>query len=169
MTQKIFLIGMPGSGKTYWGSVIAAMKAVPFIDLDEYIETREQKTIAEFFKQHDEKAFREIENAFLTEIIENTDESIVIACGGGTPCYKDNMSLMKQNGTVIYLEASISFIVERLKNNIDNRPLLAGHDDLVGRLQHILNEREAIYKQADHILQVDYITAATFDEILKHV
>jgi len=169
MTQKIFLIGMPGSGKTYWGSVIATLKGVPFIDLDAYIEEKEQKTIADFFREHDEKAFREIENAFLADIIESTEGCLIIACGGGTPCYKDNMNMMKQNGIVIYLKAEISFIAKRLKNNKDGRPLLAGYDDLETRLKQLLEDRSTVYEQADHILQADYVTATTFDEILKHV
>ena len=169
MSNKIFLVGMPGSGKTYWGKVIAAMKGIPFIDLDEYIESREQKSISEFFKEHDEKVFREIENAFLADIIEANEGDIVIACGGGTPCYKDNMNLMKNNGVVIYLKADVSFLMERLKGHIDKRPLLAAHTDIEDRLKQLLNERSAIYEQADHILQVDYITAITFDEILRNV
>ena len=165
MSNRIFLIGMPGCGKTHWGEIIAQRYELPFYDLDAYIEEREQMTIAEFFKQHNEKAFREIENDFLTEIIEDAD-TFVMACGGGTPCYKDNMNLMKQNGLTIYLEADIDMIIDRIQQHLGNRPLLEGSEDIKSRLHQILEERAPIYKQADHILQVDYISAATFDEIL---
>jgi len=165
----IFLVGMPGSGKTYWGGVIAMMKGISFIDLDEYIETKEQRSIADFFKEHDEKAFREIEKTYLASIIENNTADTIIACGGGTPCYMDNMNLMKQNGVVIYLKTGTSFLMDRLKGHIDKRPLLTAHTDLNKRLETLLTERAPIYEQAHHILQVDYITPATFDEILKNV
>lgn len=165
----IFLIGMPGAGKTFWGKEIAHIKNIPFIDLDEYIETREQKTIAQFFTDHDEKAFREIENAFLVDIIENAKGPMVVACGGGTPCYKDNMALIKQNGIVVYLKADVSFLLGRLKGYIDNRPLLSGQDDIEEKLQELLNDRSPVYEQADHILQADYISQVTFEQILKDV
>jgi shikimate kinase len=165
----VFIIGMPGSGKSHWGHAVAMTKGIPFIDLDEYIEARQHKTIAEFFSQNDEKAFRTIENALLVEIIKKHKGDLIVACGGGTPCYKDNFSLMKKNGIVIYLKATVTFLANRLKGHIDKRPLLSGHAELKARLRDILKERKKIYEQADYIFAADSVTPLTFDEIIKNV
>ena len=125
--KPIFLIGYMGSGKTTLGRALSQATGMQFIDLDEYIENRYHMSISEIFSCHGEAGFRQREQAILTEVADFED--VIIACGGGTPCFYDNMELMNRRGTTILLEASHARLSERLSAARSKRPLIAAMTD----------------------------------------
>ena len=125
--KRIFLIGYMGSGKTTLGRAFAKDAGLSFIDLDWYIEERALRTISALFAEEGEEGFRRLERRMLHEVSEFED--VVIACGGGTPCYYDNMDFMMQAGITVYLDASEDVLFRRLKVASVNRPLLKGKTD----------------------------------------
>ena len=164
--SAIFLIGMPGAGKTYWGKEIGAAYDLPFIDLDGFIEMQEQLTIPEIFAAKGEDSFRLIEQAALKSIIAQLTFPAIIACGGGTPVFFDNMQVMKEAGTVVYLEAPLPILYDRLQETLNMRPILKDEDSLASLLEILYVSRKEIYEQADHILNAIDITVATFTQII---
>ena len=104
--RRIIIIGYMGSGKTTVGRALAKELGMPFYDLDWYIESRRHKTVPQLFSEVGEEGFRKIEYNMLHEVAEFED--VVISCGGGTPCFFDNIDYMNQQGDVIYLKADPS-------------------------------------------------------------
>ena len=125
--KRIFLIGYMGSGKTTLGRAFAKSAGLSFIDLDWYIEERTHRTVSQLFQEEGEEGFRRLEHRMLHEVSEFED--VVIACGGGTPCYFDNMDFMIQSGITVYLDASQNVLFKRLKIASANRPLVKGKTD----------------------------------------
>jgi len=149
-----FLIGMPGVGKTTFGAALAKQLELPFIDLDAYIEHREGSTIAELFKKG-EAHFRAVESKALLELL-HTRDAIVVACGGGTPCFNNNIEAMKSKGIVVYLNAEIATILARIsKQKSAVRPLLDADLELQKQLDHLYRNRLAYYEQADFTISLD--------------
>ncbi len=147
--KTTFLIGYMGSGKTTLGRAVSARTGVRFIDLDDYIEQREGCTIREIFATRGEAAFRDIERQALAEVCAMTDT--LVACGGGTPCFGDNMEVMNSRGLTVYLDAPHSSLLSRLKEGRAARPLIASlSDDELG---------EFITTQLDR--RLPYYTRAT--------
>ena len=162
----IFLVGMPGVGKTYWGNKIYEGYDLEFKDLDVYVARKESASIAALFATYGESGFRERERRCLEQIIKETTEPTVIACGGGTPAYSDNMKIMKDAGTVVYLRADIGTLVQQLSESTEVRPLLRGRGDMATYLEGLLSKRKINYEQAHHILDTKFISLATFGEII---
>jgi len=155
LNKKIFLIGMPASGKTNYGKKLAKFFNVPFLDLDREIEKTTQQSISALFKDKGEAHFRILETKQLQLIIANHQVE-VIACGGGTPCFYNNLELMKNAGLVIYLDISLEKLIMRLnKKQTSNRPLLSNEENLKAKLQAILTERSSYYLQAHHSIRAD--------------
>src|SRR3954470_7416337 len=100
--MKIFLIGFMGSGKTHWGKLLAAKLHVPFFDLDTVISATEKESVSEIFATKGEEYFRYKEKEILEELVEDHD-NFIISCGGGTPCFFNNIDFMKKKGRVIWL------------------------------------------------------------------
>lgn len=125
--MTIFLIGYMASGKTTLGRALAKELGYSFIDLDFYIEQRYRKRIPQLFSEMGESGFRDLEARMLREAGEFCDT--VISCGGGTPCFGDNMEYMLHAGTTVWLDATIDRICERLKIAKTRRPLLDGKTD----------------------------------------
>jgi shikimate kinase len=168
--EKIFLIGMMGSGKSYWAKKIAKWNKCVGYDLDDIIEMNEEKTIPEIFSEDGEDAFRKTEAKIIRWFKEK--KKFVIATGGGTPCFHDNMNWMKKEGVVIWLDESIEVLVSRLIANKTKRPLIANlSDDQISKfVQEKLVERNPIYQQAHYRLTSDEIKEANLKKlILKHV
>lgn len=162
----IFLIGMPAAGKSWWGKRIAETYNIPCVDLDEYIEHGEKATIPQLFEKYGETAFRDTETAALKKIIAGNTANVVVACGGGTAVFNDNMLLMKQAGCTIYLKATLETLASRIHMGEDVRPLINRSPFLLGSLQQMLNARENFYEQADHILQVENLSITNFAQII---
>lgn len=165
----IFLIGMPGSGKTYWANKIAKEYNIKYIDLDELIEKREGVTVSKIFDVHGEEHFRVIEHNTLLYLTQNHNEDkTVVACGGGTPVFNNNLQLMKENGCVVYLNVDTDTINSRLHGEEkDERPLLAIFNSIKEVLDNILEKRKPIYEQAHYILNGDQISLNSFKPIIN--
>lgn len=148
----IFLTGFMGSGKTTLGKKLAQQTGVKFIDLDRYIEKKENKTILWIFKHEGEETFRTMEKNALLELTKS-EEPTVIALGGGTVTFEDNLKLVKNNGLVVYIELSAEQLAERLKKSRQKRPLIKDFKDdgLLKTINLKLEERKAFYHQA-HII-----------------
>jgi len=148
---RIFIVGMPGAGKSFWGEQIASSLRMPFIDLDHSIETRSNKTISDIFNEG-EDVFREIEGKTLREVSMESD-SFVMATGGGCPCFHENLDWMNDNGISVYLRRDLSEIVKNLDLNSDNRPLLIEESgkNLTNKLTDLYSKRIAHYEQT-HII-----------------
>jgi shikimate kinase len=151
----IFLLGFMGSGKSHCGKKIAVHLGVPFIDLDEEIEKAEKKSISNLFAEEGEVEFRKMEasalRAFVKKYsIDKSSVNAVVSCGGGTPCYHDNMDFMNQHGLTVWLNPAIEMLVDRLKKEQDHRPLIAGmsEDELEKFITSKLAERVSFYSKA---------------------
>lgn len=146
--KPIFIMGFMASGKTTFGRALAKALNRDFIDLDFYIEQRFRKSIPSIFAEEGEEGFRTKESAMLREAGEF--DNTVIACGGGTPCFNDNMAYMKSRGFTVYLDTTVECIVRRLQANNSRRPLMAGRSEDEIRRQTIeaLNRRMKFYRQA---------------------
>ena len=151
--DKIYLWGMMGAGKSTIGSVVAERLGLPFIDLDQLIETKEQQSITTIFEAKGEVYFRELERLTLHHIVHHGAPGIY-ACGGGTPCFYDNDDRMLQSGLCIYLKADPDLLVQHLYNDVGKRPLLEGvpKEEMVSYLEKMLDSRAEIYEGAHAIV-----------------
>lgn len=151
---KIFLNGYMGSGKSSAGETLASQLGYEFIDLDKFIEKEYKMTIPEIFSAKGEKEFRAMEHNALKKVIEK-ENNIVVACGGGTPCYYGNMELMNNNGTTVYLKMSTDALVSRLLIAKDKRPLILNKDEKQLRefVNRQLEKREDTYHQAQYTVK----------------
>ena len=151
---RIILIGYMGAGKTTVGKALAKELGVPFYDLDWYIESRMHKTVAQIFAEKGEEGFRKIEHNMLHEIAEFED--VIVSCGGGTPCFFDNIDYMNQQGPVIYLKADPEVLYKHLVMSKNDRPLLRGKspEELITFIREQLEKREPFYTKAKYTLDV---------------
>ena len=151
--MRIFLIGFMGSGKTHWGKQLASQMKIPFFDLDEVISEREGKTVGEIFALSGEEIFRVKEREVLEALIDE-NASMVLSCGGGTPCFFNNIERMKKYGVVVWLNTHVEILLSRLMKEKATRPLIRNIDDDEMRSYIIrkLNERRMYYEQADVII-----------------
>ena len=166
LPDTFFLIGFMGSGKSHWGKIWSATTKLPFYDLDHRIEKAFKMTITEIFERKGEEKFREMERYHLRKF--SSKKKFVLACGGGTPCFSDNMQWMKSEGTVIYLQASPEMIVERLIHETAHRPVIKDvkPTELLTFVKNKLKEREPFYMQADHVLDVKDLNELTLSGFL---
>ena len=146
-----------GSGKTTVGRQLALSLGLSFYDLDWYIEMRFRRTIEQIFKEKGEEGFRTIEFNMLREVAEFED--IVLSCGGGTPCFGDNMDYINSKGETIYLQAAPEVLAAHLRMGKVVRPLIQGKNDeeLPQYIRQSLAEREPYYLQAKHTLDVSLL------------
>ena len=151
--MKLFLIGMMGSGKSYWCKELAKKLKCGGYDLDFLIESSEEKTIAEIFADEGEEYFRKAEAKILRWFGEK--KIFVLATGGGTPCFHENMQWMNKNGVTIWIDENIDVLAERLKPEKDHRPLIKdlSDDELKDFLSKKLEERKQFYSQSAIRLQ----------------
>ena len=119
--MKIFLIGFMGSGKTHWGKQLSEKLQLPFFDLDSVIEENEEKEITEIFAETGEEHFRLLEKDVLYLLTES-HESFVMATGGGTPCFFNNIDYMKRRGTTVWINCSVECLHSRLAKEKEKRP-----------------------------------------------
>jgi shikimate kinase len=166
--MKIFLIGFMGSGKTTLGRKTALRMGLNFIDLDEFIQSKEGKSIRQIFATTGEKEFRQIEaeNLRLLEKIEQT----IISVGGGAPCFYENMDWMNQRGFTIYLKQSPEFLYSRLKSSKSERPLIKGlkKKELYDFIVESLEERSVFYEKAKLILNAKNLKPKQLQEEIEN-
>lgn len=151
--NNIILIGFMGSGKTTFGRWIANAHSMEFLDTDEYIEKKHNKLIKDIFSESGEEVFRDMETQAVRELVDSCD-NCVISVGGGLPVRGINRRLLKELGTVVYLETEVDELVKRLYDDT-SRPLLAG-GSLREKIEGLMVAREDIYKDAaDVIVKTD--------------
>ena len=151
--MKIFLVGMPGSGKTTLGRELASRLMVDFVDLDAEIEKASGTSIAEIFRQEGEESFRLLEARLLREWAAGTT-AFVMSTGGGAPCFHSGMETINEYGISIFLDLPVPLLMERVRKN-QERPLLltADDDELKSRLEHMLAQRLTCYRKAKIVLE----------------
>ena len=156
--RRIILIGYMGSGKTTIGRALSKEPGMMFYDLDWYIESRMRKTVAQIFAERGEDGFRQIEHNMLHEIAEF--ENVIISCGGGTPCFFDNMDYLNQQGDVCYLKASAEVLYEHLLMGKVERPLIKGKspEELITYITEQVKKREEFYTKARYTLDVSLMS-----------
>ena len=154
---RIILIGYMGAGKTTVGKALAKALNVSFYDLDWYIETRMRRTVKQIFDQEGEEGFRRIEHNMLHEVAEF--ENVVVSCGGGTPCFYDNIDYMNAQGQVVYLKASPEVLYEHLKMGKGVRPLLLNKtpEEVRQFIVEQLAYREQFYSKARYTLDINLL------------
>lgn len=144
--MKVYILGFPGSGKSTIARRLASYMKCNYADMDKLIEQYTNMSISEYFARNGQNAFRETEQQILlhTADMHNT----IIAVGGGTPCYYNNMEFMNNRGITVYLQMNDKALYSRLKNHTMHRPLMAGEENLQQYITRTLQEREPYYTQA---------------------
>lgn len=148
--MKIFLIGYMGSGKSSTGRKLARKLGYRFIDMDLEFERVYSVKLGDYINTHGETAFRARERDLL-EILAHDPGEAIIATGGGTPCFFDNMGLINKSGLSVYLEMHPRSLAQRLEASLNERPLLKGlkDEDLLGKIEKHLEERRPFYNKAN--------------------
>lgn len=158
--MKIYLIGLPGSGKSTLGKKLAGELNSPFIDLDNVIEQESGMTVAAIFSKHGEAYFRNLEAVALRQ--QSKSAAFVMACGGGTPCFHDNMEFMNASGRTVFLNVPVAEIVRRLGTSESlTRPLLVSEkpEQLEEKLIMLLKNRNSFYREANVTLSDSFSVA----------
>lgn len=152
--KRIIIIGYMGSGKTTVGHALSQELGLPFYDLDWYIETRMHSTVKQIFDEKGEEGFRKIEHNLLHEVAEFED--VIISCGGGTPCFFDNIDYINRQGETVYLKCTTDVLYKHLKMGKTVRPLLLNKtpDEVKTFIEAQLKQREPFYAKAKHIVDV---------------
>jgi shikimate kinase len=160
--MKIFIIGFMGTGKSHWGQRWAKAYGWQFADLDQLIEEKEGKTVAQLFEKKDEAYFRELEAATLRAFAGK--DHCIVSCGGGTACHHDNMQWMNENGITVCLTAGANTILRRVLAEKDKRPLVKNLNEaeLLFFIEQKLIEREPFYSQARFVLKEDAVDENSF-------
>jgi shikimate kinase len=143
-----------GAGKTTIGKALAKELNIQFYDLDWYIESRMRKKVSQIFAERGEEGFRQIEHNMLHEVAEFED--VIVSCGGGTPCFFDNMDYMNGQGQVVYLKALPEVLYDHLMMGKGDRPLIKGKspEELLAFIREQLEYREPFYSKARYTLDV---------------
>lgn len=167
--MKIFLIGFMGSGKTYWGRLLSKKLGIRFFDLDEQVTEHAGKSIPEIFAFEGEEQFRLMEKDAL-HIITESQDSFVMACGGGSPCYFNNIEYMNSAGTTVWINTPIDTLHSRLLLEKDKRPLIRDLSDeqLKGFIIKKFSDRRIYYEQADVIVDEEPVELDKLIEKIFH-
>jgi shikimate kinase len=163
--MRYFVIGFMGSGKTYWANQWGSAFHLPVYDLDAEIEKISGKTIPVIFKEEGEEAFRKMERKVLHTFFQK--DGFILSCGGGTPCFFDNMKQMNKQGVTIYLDGTPHQLAERLRNEKETRPLIKEVPDelLESFIAQKLSSRLDWYSMAMYHLPAQHVTNDNFDRI----
>lgn len=150
MNRIVFFIGMMGAGKTVWGKLLAETMSLRFVDLDDEIVAAAGQSIPAIFEQYGEDYFRELEARQLRLI--GQQNNVLLSCGGGTPCFFDNMEWMKLHGVVLWLNPPATEIAERIWRVKHKRPLIANaasKEEALQIVETLIAKRQSWYAQAD--------------------
>lgn len=171
--MTLFIIGYMASGKTTFGKALARRSGMQHIDLDFYIEQRFHSTVKDIFATKGEAEFRRIEGSMLREVGEMSD--VVISCGGGTPCFGDNMEYMNSRGLTVCLQASDDIIADRILEAGNKRPLMAGksREEIIETIRQHMEVRKPFYDKARIFISGDSLgnksqIAGTVEDFIKN-
>jgi shikimate kinase len=167
--MKIYLIGFMGSGKTHWGRLLSEKLKLPLFDLDEQIVFAEKKSINDIFAEKGEEYFRMKEKELLHAITESYDK-FVMSCGGGAPCYFNNIDYMHRAGITVWLNTPLDTLYKRLLKEKEERPLLRtlSDDQLKTFIKKKFADRKIYYEQADMTIEDENISLDQFIEKIFH-
>ncbi|MFM7839705.1 MAG: shikimate kinase [Chitinophagaceae bacterium] len=167
--MRIFLIGFMGSGKSHWGKLLASRLQLPHFDLDQVIEADQEMSVTQIFEQKGEEKFRLLEKQQLEKLIE-THPGLVLSTGGGTPCFFNNIELMKTKGIVVWLNPSIDTLLTRLLQEKEKRPLIKNipEKELRAFLLKKMNDRRLYYEQAAVQINEDQVTLDECLQLILH-
>ncbi|MFI3267419.1 MAG: shikimate kinase [Rikenellaceae bacterium] len=160
----IFLVGYMGSGKSTLGKSLARKLMMEFCDMDALIEKQEMCSTSEIFADKGEEYFRSLETQCLKNM--SNEQNLVVATGGGAPCFNENMDIMNQKGDTVYLDIKPGILTSRLKMGKAKRPLIASKTDeeLLEFVEQALEYRNNFYRKAKYIIKGDNIKV---DDIIK--
>lgn len=146
--MRVFLVGFMGAGKSVIGRRLAKSLDLSFYDLDEEIESRYKMSVSSIFQKYDEACFRKLETSVLESFSDK--DNFVLSCGGGTPCFGNNMELLNSLGTTIYIKLSAEELAGRIANSFHKRPLTEGKSEteLAGYVEATLKSREPFYEKS---------------------
>ena len=161
--MRIAFVGYMGSGKSTIGKLLAAHLRLPFVDLDNVIEQQEQLSIADLFKMKGEDYFRACESKTLRALLIDTP-AFVLATGGGTPCFFDNMKLLNEQSITIYLDCDATAIHARITSSEQTRPLFSSD---INELQQHLLSRIPFYSMARYAISNNSTAEETCASILE--
>ncbi len=158
-----------GAGKTHWGRALSQKLGIPFFDLDEQVADHAGKSIAEMFETEGEEQFRMQEKDIL-HIITESHDSFVMACGGGSPCFFNNIEYMNRSGTTIWINSTLNTLFERLVIEKEKRPLIQKLSDeqLRGFIGKKFAGRKIYYEQAHITVEDDPLMLETMVEKIFH-
>jgi len=163
--MRIILIGFMGVGKTTIGKIIAKKLKLNFVDMDNYIEKREGKSISKIFEDYGEQHFRKLESESLKDLIKS--DNIVISTGGGIVTTKENSDILKKEKIVIFLDANTQTILNNLSKEIDKRPLLSNSNNVENTISNLLNER---YEKYNSICDIKInINEKNIEEVVSQI
>ncbi|HPR84696.1 MAG TPA: shikimate kinase [Prolixibacteraceae bacterium] len=166
--MRIFLIGFMGCGKSTMGRSLASMLNLTFIDLDTFIEGKYFKTVPQIFAEEGESEFRKKEHKALEEVALFDD--VIVATGGGAPCFFDNVEVMNNAGYCIFLDVATESLVKRLIHSKTERPLIKGKspDELKTFIDALMQKRRPFYEKAKYILKGIELHAADVIAVVKN-
>lgn len=167
--MTIFLIGFMGCGKSTVGRKLATAVGYDFVDLDQRVCEIAGMTIPEIFALHGEEAFRRIERQALEEMANRSD--VVVATGGGAPCYGDNMDFIVSHGKAVYLKMTPPALQQRLLHAKAVRPKIVGKgpEELLAYIEELLAEREPFYGRANIVVNCNDVTPGEVVGRLKYL
>lgn len=167
--MRIFLIGFMGCGKTHWGRRLSEKLQIPFFDLDAVIEEQEGKSITEIFAERGEEQFRLLEKDVL-HLVTESHPTFVMACGGGAPCFYNNIDFMKSRGATVWINCSTDCLFSRLVKEKEKRPLIREipDDELKAFIMKKYADRKIFYQQASVVLNEDDVTLEALIEKTFH-
>ncbi len=165
--MRIFLIGFMGCGKSTVGRPLALALNLTFIDLDSFLEEKYFRTIPQIFAEEGEDGFRRKERKVLEEV--SSFDDVIVATGGGAPCFFDNMDLMNNSGLCIFLDVAVNSLVSRLMHAKTERPLIMGKsiEELRGYIEELMQKRRPFYEKSRYILKGSEISPEQIIELVK--
>jgi len=150
VNTHVYLIGMPGCGKSAVGRELAGLLEMPFVDLDAEIERDAGRTIPQIFREQGEERFRDLEREALERVA--SGPAAIVACGGGVPLRPENQELIRGTGSAVWLNVPLASLRRRIRDVLDSRPLVKDPLDL----ERIYRERDSVYRTvADHEVAAD--------------
>ncbi len=167
--MRIFLIGFMGSGKTHWGRLLSEKLGLPFFDLDEQVTAHAGQSITDIFHKEGEEHFRLMEKDIL-HIITESHDSFIMACGGGSPCYFNNIEYMNSAGTTVWINTPFDTLFERLINEKEKRPLIKelSNEQVKNFISKKFADRRIYYEQADVTVEEEPLAIDSLVEKIFH-